>query len=226
MRFKFTPAAIAYGFGADRQSAVYVWVCLALLALTAAITIAYRVRDGFARFGAFSTLLPFVAGFFHEHDLLVAYPAVMWCALRSDAAAKPVALVATLLVAIDWLGLAQRPNATAQIALLAVATSAVFCSLAVPFDARLPAATSSLAALLVIAIALAHAHPMPVWPDALGHFNAPAEAGAATVWFEEQRATGLLAASPIWAALRCLPLLGCALLAFLIYRQSRCYRTA
>ncbi len=46
------------------------------------------------------------------------------------------------------------------------------------------------------------------------------------VWAAEQRASGLLAAIPAWALLRSLSLLGCALLAYAIYRHSSCCRTA
>ena len=82
-------------------------------------------------------------------------------------------------------------------------------------------------ALLFAAAAWAGAHaPMPVWPDALGNYHAPAGATIAAIWSAEQRAAGLHAAVPVWALLRALSLLGCALLAAAIYRHSSYRRTA
>ena len=223
---QFTPAAIAYGFGAGIAGAGYVALACALAAVAFSVVIWRRVPDRFARFAAFSALLPFVTTFFHEHDLLVAYPAVIWCALRTGSAMRAVALAATLLAGIDWLGMAQRPAGIAQIVLLGVAAAAAFCALGEPPSNQLAPAIAAIALLMVAAAAAAHAHPLPVWPDALRRFHASPEASAATVWLEEQRANGLLARSPVWAALRALPLLGCGLLAYLICRRSAGYRTA
>ncbi|MBV8197149.1 MAG: hypothetical protein JO263_03360 [Candidatus Eremiobacteraeota bacterium] len=223
---QITPAAVAYGLGAGSTGAICVALACAIATIAAAVAIWHRVPERFARFAAFSALAPFVAGFFHEHDLVVTYPAVIWCALRTRNALHPVALAASMLVAIDWLGLAQRPTGTAQICLLAVAGASAFCALGETVGPQLLTAAASIGLLLGAAGVAAHAHPLPVWPDALGRFHASAHAGAATVWFEEQRANGLLAVSPVAAALRSLPLLGCALLAYLIYRRSGYRRTA
>ena len=101
----------------------------ALLAIAGAIAVVTRVRERFARFAALSALIPFVASFVHEHDLLVAYAAAVWGAQRTNGSARIAALAGTLLVATDWLGLAQRPSGVVQSALLALAAFAAFVAL-------------------------------------------------------------------------------------------------
>jgi hypothetical protein len=224
---QFSPASIAYGFGASPVLARAVGGAVAAIAVAAAVAIALRVRDRFARFAAFSALAPFVAGFVHEHDLVVAYAAALWCALRARAGARSLALAGTLLVCVDWLGLAQRPTGIAQSLLLAIAAFAAFVALGEPVDLRrgVPAGVMAVA-LFTVAASVAVRHPMPVWPDALASFVAPARASPAAVWLAEQRASGLLAAVPAWSLLRSFSLLGCALLAYAICRHSSCCRTA
>lgn len=224
---QFSPAAVAYGFGATPLHAALAWFVVALLAIAAAIVLAFRMSEAFARFAAFSALAPFVAGFFHEHDLLVAYVAAVWCALRTHGSDRLVALAGTLLVAIDWLGLAQRPSGIAQSALLAFAALAAFAAFGERVELRGAAVVAGAIGLLFAAAAIVAAHhPAPVWPDALGAFRAPPDAKASTLWSMEQRAAGLLAAVPAWAFLRSLSLAGCALLAYAIYRHPSCCRTA
>jgi hypothetical protein len=221
------PAAIAYAFGAAPHTSQLIGAGVALLAIVTAILIAFRVRDVFARFAAFSALAPFAAGFFHEHDLVVAYAAAAWCALRTRATTRTIALAGTLLVAVDWLGLAQRPIGIVQSALLATAALAAFSALGNPSELRRAlVAAPAFAALFAAAAWLGIHHPAPVWPDALGAFRAPAGASIAAIWIAEQRASGLLAAVPSWALLRSLSLLGCGLLAYAIYRHPSCCRTA
>ncbi len=211
----------------NSTAAIAAGVAVAAIAVAAAIAIALRVREGFARFAAFSALAPFVASFVHEHDLVVAYAAALWCALRARGMARALALAGTLLAGIDWLGLAQRPTGIAQSSLLAIAMVAAFVGLREPIDLRraMPAAVA-VAALFIIAAFLAVQHPIPIWPDALGNFHAAPNASPAAMWLAEQRASGLLASAPAWSLLRLLSLLGCALLAVAIYRHSSCCRTA
>jgi hypothetical protein len=222
---QLTPAAIAYGFGAAARGADFIAAVAAVAAIAAALAIAVRVHDRFARLAAFAALLPFASGFFHEHDLTVAYPAAVWCALRARGATRSVALAGTLLVAIDWLGLAQRPTGIVQSLLLAIAAFCAFAALGRQNDSRItwrPAL--AIAALFAAAAWLALRNPAPVWPDSLGAFHAAANATAAAVWMAEQRASGLLQADPVWAFLRLLSLLGCGLLAYAIARHSSCHR--
>jgi hypothetical protein len=224
---QLSPAAIAFGFGATPREAAIVALVLAMLAVAAALALAFAVREPFARFAGFSALAPFVAGFFHEHDLVVAYAAALWCALRTRGMVRTIALTGTLLVGCDWLGLAQRPTGVAQSLFLTIAAFTAFVALDESANVRaaMPIALA-VAALFVGAALLATHHPVPVWPDTLGAFHAPQKATAAAVWLAEQRASGLLAAVPAWAMLRSLSLLGCGLLAYAIYRHSAYCRTA
>ncbi len=224
---QLAPAAIAYGFGATPVWATVAGAAAAVAAIAAAVALALRVRGAFARFAAFSALAPFAAGFVHEHDLVVAYAAAVWCALRARGAVRTVALTGTLLVAVDWLGLAQRPTGIAQSALLALAVAAAFAAFGDAAELRGAAAVAACAGALfaIAAVVAAHA-PAPVWPDALGSFGAPAALPVAAVWGAEQRATGLFAQVPAWALLRSLSLLGCGLLACAIYRHPSYCRTA
>jgi Glycosyltransferase family 87 len=223
---QLTPASTAYGFGAPARGAEFVATIAALAAIIAALAIAVRVRDRFARLAAFAALLPFASGFFHEHDLTVAYPAAAWCALRTRGATRTVALAGTLLVAIDWLGLAQRPTGIVQSLLLAVAAFCAFAALGERSDSRIASRVAiTLGALFGAAAWLAARHPAPVWPDSLGAFHAAANATVSAVWMAEQRASGLLHADSPWALLRSLPLLGCALLTYATARHSSCRRT-
>lgn len=224
---QLSPASVAYGFGATPLEAKIAGAGFALLAVAAAIILARRTRDGFARFAAFSALLPFVAGFFHEHDLVVAYAAGVWCALRTRGTTRAIALGGTLLVGVDWLGLAQRPTGIVESALLALAAVAAFAALGEETELRatLPV-IAGFAALFGVATWLAVNNPAPVWPDAMRAFHVPAGVSIAVLWSAEQHASGLFAPVPAWALLRSLSLLGCALLPYAIYRHSSYCRTA
>jgi hypothetical protein len=224
---QLAPAAVAYGFGATPRGAQLIAAVTSILAVTAALLLAMRVRDAFARFAAWSALVPFVAMFLHEHDLLMAYPAALWCALRTRAMTRTFALAGALLVSIDWLGLAQRPTGIVQSALLAIAALGAFIALGDVVEARVAwRAAMPVAAIFAGAAVLAAHHPAPVWPDSLRDFHVTSNASVAEIWLAEQRAGGLQAVAPLWALLRALPLLGCALLAYAIYRHCPYRRTA
>jgi hypothetical protein len=218
---QLSPAAIAYGFGFPAALATWLGYAVAIAAVAAAVALARRTSDRFVRFAAISALVPLVAGFFHEHDLVVAFPAAASCAFRARGSARILAALGTLLVAIDWLGLAQRPSGIAQSALLAAAALAAFAFLGEEADLR-DTFVAGLCAAPVFAFAalLGTGHPAPVWPDTLGSFHASAGDTVAGVWHAEQRVAGLLAVNPAWAFLRMLSLLGCALLATAVARTS------
>jgi hypothetical protein len=223
---QMTPASIAYGFGAGAGAAQLLAIAAGILAILAAVQLARRVTDPYARFAGFCTLVPFVAGFLHEHDLIVAYPAAIWCAMRTRGIARSVAFAGTMLASVDWLGLAQRPTGIAQAALLGLAAACAFLALSDGIERAELRVTAGFAGAFAIAAILATHHPAPVWPDALGAFHAPPAASVTATWLAEQRATGLLVQNPAWALLRSLSLLGCALLAYAIYRRPSYYRTA
>lgn len=222
---QFTPTAILYGFGTPPFAARVVGALCFALGISALFPLVRRVKEPFARFAAFSALAPFIAGFFHEHDFVVALAAGAWCAVRSAGVARIFGLAGTLLVAVDWLGLAQRPSGIAQSALLASAAFAAFIALGETKElAAALLLLPAFAALFGAAAWLGAHHRVPVWPDALRPFDAGA-ATVATIWSLELRASGLLAVQPAWAMLRSLSLLGCAMLSYAIYRHSSYYRT-
>jgi len=224
---QLTPASIAYGLGASARLTTLVAVLAAVGTLLAGIAIWRRVSEGTLRFAAFSALTPFVAAFVHQHDLVSTFPAAVWCALRTRGTNRFLGALGTLLVAVDWFGQAQRPNAIAQSALLAIAALAAFGAIG---DARELRAVLPAAAVVTVlfcgAAWLATAYPAPVWPYHLGPFSPPAVWPIARVWQQEQQRDGLQAAIPAWSILRALSLAGCGLLAAAIYRRPSYCQTA
>lgn len=218
---QMTPAAIAHGVGLPEIVTITIAAAFAAAAIVGAVILWRRISGAFPRFAAIAALAPFVTTFYHEHDLVVAYAAAGWCAFRARGAARAIALAATLLVAVDWLGLAQRPSGIAQSALLACAGACAFAALGKTQElGSALVSCTAIAALFIGASWLAASYPAPVWPDALGAFHAAANASAASVWHDEQQRSGLLAVQPVWALLRTLPLLGCALLSYATCRTA------
>jgi Glycosyltransferase family 87 len=220
-----TPAAIAYAFGAPEIVATAVGIALALAAAATAAIVTLRARLG-ARDGALLALaaLPFAVPFFHEHDFVVELIPLIVLAVVSQGRARVFAGVAAALICVNWLDLAQRPSAAAQIVALALALSCAFAVLGrgegvtradlAPFVAAL--------ALACVAVPLARAFPAPVWPDALPTgYRAPAAADASAVWAAEQHAAGLDARQPVWGMLRALPLAGCIVLGAALTATAR-----
>lgn len=219
---QITVPAVAYGFGASASLATSLGTAAALAAVCCWVLFMRRTTDAAARFCATCALLPFAMPFFHEHDLLVLFiPAVVY-AMRAGARVFPLAAFGALLAAADWLGLAQRTDGTVQtllligafgLALVALRENASLKLLLVPFAALV---------LIGVAAIAAHAHPAPVWPDAM-HALPPGidRMDIATAWNAEQRAAGLFARDPVWAALRLLSLLGCALTACAVAVSSK-----
>ena len=217
---QISPAAIAFGFGLPERFAAAFGLAVAGGTIVAAIVMLRSVRAPFARFASAAALVPLVAGFFHEHDLIVAFPAAVWCAFNTRGSTRALATIGTLFVAIDWLGLAQRPSGALQSGLLAAAAVCVLVALADVKEARVTLGVGlSMISLLGTAAWLGSTHSAPVWPDTLGGFHAAATLSAAAVWNAEQHVAGLDAREPVWALLRSLSLLGCALLAASVYRS-------
>ncbi len=215
-----TPAAIAWSFGAPAALAQAVGAACALAAIGLTIAAIVRARLG-ARDGTLLALaaLPFAVPFFHEHDFVVELLPLLVLAATASGPARALAGVAAVLIGADWLDLAQRPAADAEIAALAFAVVCGFVLLGRGARATRAdlAPFAALAVLACAAIPLARAHPAPTWPDALpAGYRAPANADASAVWAGEQHAAGLDARDPAWAALRALPLTGCILLGFAI----------
>jgi hypothetical protein len=217
---QLAPAAILYGAGIPAAAAVAGGVVVALFVLAAALVALYTIRDAYVRFACLSALVPFVAGFVHEHDLIVAFPAAMFAAARSRGSLRAVMAIGTLLVAIDWLGMAQRPSGIVQSALLAVAVGCMFAAFG-PGEAGDIVAVPVVSLIFVVSAWIAIKHPLAVWPDTLGAFRATYDASPAAVWRAELVRNALFAVAPATAWLRSLSLAGCALLAAGLWWQAR-----
>jgi len=211
---QITPAAIAYGLGASAAGAQIIGTAVALLA-TIAWFVAIRKIDSTPQFFAFTcAIAPLSMPFFHEHDLLVTILPALFMAMRCR---SPLALAPFFLCSIDWLGLAQRPDGTVQTVLLAASGLLSLAALRGYTRVQVTAPLFIISAAALFG-AFAAAHPMPVWPDAMQPYHVPPGATIAQIWEAEQRATGLLAPNVFRSALRVLPLVGCALLSWQLYR--------
>lgn len=220
-----TPAAIAWAFGAPDALASALGTAVAVAAIVSTVVAIVRARLD-ARDGALLALAaaPLAIPFFHEHDFVLVLIPLLVLAVRADGAGRAWAGAALALVGVDWLGVAQRPAAAAEILATGFAVACAFVVLGKGARAT-RADLAPFAALAVIACAavpLGRAFPAPVWPDALpATFRAPADADASAVWAGEQRAAGLAARQPAWGALRALPLAGCVVLGAALVRTRR-----
>jgi len=217
---QYSVPAILAAFHLAPDAASVAGTAVALLAVAAAAAAALRMRAR-PRLAAMVAIavLPWVVPFFHEHDFVIELIPAIVLAASADARVRTLAGIAAVATLVDWLGIAQRPAFTAQTICLAFATACAFAALpnrslraASPLP---PLVTCALLALL--AVPLAHAFPVPVWPDALGPFHAAPDLSASAVWAAEQQRAGLNATVPAWGLLRLIPLAGCALLALAAY---------
>jgi hypothetical protein len=222
---QYTPAAIAAAFGAaDPLATTFGYACAAgAIIATVVVTVRLRLAPREGTLLAIAAL-PLAVPFFHEHDFVLELIPLYLLALQTRGATRVWAGIATAMVLVDWLGIAQRPAAAGQIVALAIVTACAF----VVMGRRERATRADLApfaALLLLACAaipLARAFPTPTWPDALpAGFRAPAGADASDVWALEQRATGLDARVPAWGALRAIPLAGCIVLGVTVVLNRR-----
>jgi glycosyl transferase family 87 len=227
-----TVGAVALGFGATPQVARVAALGIAAAVVLCSAWLLRSPRYGAAqRVAVASAALPLVLPFAHEHDFTIAFFPAVLCLRTARGAAWAVAACASLFVAVDWLGLAQRPGGVAQSVALAAAAALAAFALARE-RALYVLAPLSVVALVAVAGALAAQHPLPVWPYALpAEFHAPASLDATGVWGLEQRASGLARADWTAAALRALSLVGCAVLwvtalAVLRYPRASYRRTA
>jgi hypothetical protein len=160
-------------------------------------------------------LVPWIVPFFHEHDFVLELIPVTILALCPVARVRTVALIGSVCVLVDWLGIAQRPNVAMQTLVIAIGVACAIAALPRTAGLRvlpLPA-LGTVAVLIAIAVPLALSHPAPVWPDTLGNFHAAPDLDASAVWAAEQQASGLGEFVPAWAVLRAIPMTGCLLLA-------------
>lgn len=219
---QLTPASVAYGFGATPAAASTVGIIVALAAASYWIAAMRACADPIARFCITCALLPLAMPFFHEHDLIVLFvPAIVY-AVGCEERLWPLAACGALLAGTDWLGLAQRPDAALQTLLLVTALACAVVAMRERIDARTFVTPTIVLALLAVTALIAHAHPAPVWPDAMGAL--PQNIGSldiAAAWNAQQHAAGLFAQQPAWALLRLLSLAGCALTAIAVRLSSK-----
>lgn len=209
---QITPTAIAYGFGASPANAQAAGAVVAIAAILIWLVYVRPMPDDIARFCATCALLPLAMPFFHEHDLVLVFLPALYFTLRCERRLWPLAAAGGLFAATDWLGLAQRPDGTVQTLLLIFAAGAALIVLRRDASFSMLAVPAAALALIGMAAFAAHAHAVPVWPDAMRAFHPASGASIASIWHDEQTATGLFAREPVWAILRCGSLLGCALL--------------
>jgi len=211
---QYGPGAIVYGLGAGDLAGGIAGVVCTIGA--AALWLVVTMRRGLAPIASFffaCALLPFAAPFFHEHDFALLFvPALFAARGTGKPVARGLAVAGALFCAIDWLGLAQRPDGALQSLLLAGAfLAALVAAGGVRLDRASLLGVATVAAALSIAAFFAHAHPAPVWPDAMTSLPVlPLDAPISSVWRAQQAAAQMFAPDVAHALLRALPLLGCA----------------
>ncbi len=222
------PALIA-ALGAPHALADVIAAAASLIALVAIVAVGVRRRTQ-PLIGACVgvALLPLVVPFFHEHDFAIDLLPAIVLLVRGDARTRILAGCASVMTLIDWFGLAQRPQATVQIAALATAVAVAVAILAgrdgataAPERWATLAPLVTAAALAAVCIPLAHAYVAPTWPETLGTYRAPPGVDISSIWGEEGVRSGLTAIAPAWSILRAIPLLGCVLLALASARLGR-----
>jgi len=206
---QYTPASVLYGFGAPASAAQALAFAIAAVALIVAVRGAVRARSIAHRFAILCCAIPFVAGFFHEHDFVALFvPAIFALTYGRNAS---LAAIATFLVGVNWLDFAQQPQALPQDAVLSAALFVAAAGFA-PYQNYLAAAIAAIGAIALGAW-IGHTHPLPIWPNSMQ--GAPHGATIAEVWKNEQLQTGLLRPDAAAAVLRSFALLGSALLFYL-----------
>jgi hypothetical protein len=209
---QLTVPGVAFGLGAPAGAAEIIGdvVAVVLIAITA-----FAIRDSdysaTDRVAIACATLPLVVPFVHEHDLTIAlFPAIL-VLRRADRCWWPLAAAASVAIAVDWLGLAQRPSGIAQSAALAVAAALAATVLSRGRRGLGVVAPFAVALAVLCAGYAATRHPVPVWPDALAkNFHVAAHGDAPSVWHAEQVAAGLAAPNLTAALLRSASIAGCA----------------
>jgi len=194
------------------------------LAFGVAVTVVVAPRLSAQASVAFACAVsPFAMPFFHHQDLIVALMPAAFALAAWQRTGAVLGALGTAFVAIDWLDLAQQPQAQPEDLLLGAAAACAIAALR-PSPQAVWLILPTTVALALAPVAAAH--PVPLWPFALPpHFHISAQLDAAGTWAREQEAAGLTQAQPLWMTLRALPLLGCALLAVAIARDRPRSRT-
>jgi hypothetical protein len=207
-----TVAATVRALGAAPALAggIALGVALATLAVLALQVLSRRYAAG-DRLGLACAALPLALPFAHEHDFTLAFLPAILVTRRARGAMWVAAAIASLAIAVDWLGLAQRPRGLAMSTAFAGSAALALAALA---RERLRAfhCLPLLVAGAVAAVGtFAAAHPLPTWPVSLPPgFAMPAGASAAAVWQAEQIASGIGTLDARYGLLRLFSLAGCA----------------
>jgi hypothetical protein len=209
-----SPGAVARALGASAHLAGTIGIVLAIVTvLILAFQCLRRRYRPDARLALACAAAPLVFPFAHEHDFTIAFFPALLVARRARGTLWIAAAFAALGVAVDWLGLAQRPTGVLESVALSAAAALALATLA-----RDPLRPYHLAPLLVaVAVlavgAIAARTPLPTWPDGLGlDFHVPFDMPAPEVWHLEQLRSGIGALVPAWGALRAISLVSCAAL--------------
>jgi len=213
LAIQVTPAAAFRALGLLPALAMAAGLLIALLVALRTLSVVRALGDDqAARLAVGCAALPLVNPFAHEHDLTVALIASVIALRRLRGRLWVVAAAATLLVAVDWLALAQRPTALAQRIALALAASLAIVALR-PEPVRRVHFFFGASALGVAVLGLYAAHdPLPIWPDALSSLHPAGMLSISALWALEQQRSGIAALHPLWGALRLISLCGCAVL--------------
>jgi hypothetical protein len=218
-----TAVAIAWELGANAAFASVAGTAVAIAGLVAVLLAIRATRDVLERVALACVALPFVVPFFHEHDFTVAIFPTFLLAVRARGRALAIGMLGSAMVAVDWLGLGQRPVGAVQH--IALVTAGVF-GLALLSHARgWPRFAGLLACFAAAPVAFIARHtPVAIWPDGLPEGFAPASwFDASAVWHAEQATAGLEQQIPMWGILKLFTLAGCVALfaAVVIHGQDR-----
>jgi len=209
-----TWAAVARGFGASPSASGALAIAIAVVTLAVLVVqCASRRYTPDDRLGLACAALPLALPFAHEHDFTIAFLPIVLVLRRARGATWVVGAIASAAVAVDWLGLAQRPSGVLETVLLTIGlTTALACLAREPLR-PLHFIPLVVPACVVVAGVFAAAHPLPTWPGALPlGFHLPPGMAAPEAWRAEQLASGVGGLDARWALLRGLSLVGCALL--------------
>ena len=207
---QYTPAAVLYGFGIPPGLAHVFGIALAVIAFVIAVLGAIRADTTAHRFAILSCAIPFVAGFFHEHDFVVLFVPAIFALTHARNAS--LAVIATFLAGINWLDFAQQPQALPQDVTLAAAL--LIAAIGFQPQRHYFVAALATAAATILGVWIGHAHPLPIWPNDMQ--DAASGVTMAQVWKNEQLQTGLLRPDAAAATLRSFALLGSALLFYVV----------
>ncbi|PZR56714.1 MAG: hypothetical protein DLM50_07735 [Candidatus Meridianibacter frigidus] len=216
---QITPGAVAAGFGVAAPGAVAISVMFALGALVASVLAVRTTFGPLVKLGIVCALLPLAIPFFHEHNFVLLLPSIL---VGIFAPFRPGFWfgISAGVCAVDWLGLAQRPEALPQSALLlATFALALYCASGRRYAAI---GACTIVPVMLLVAHLAQMQPAPVWPDAM-HGGQPLSGSISAVWHDELLRTGQFEPQPLWAALRACSLLGSGLLCACLWRAARTY---